>query len=67
MSQTPQLRETLKKYFGFTSFRRCRRKSSATTLAGKDVFAVLPTGGGKSLCFQLPALVRPGSPSSFRL
>jgi len=50
----------LKKYFGFTSFRPLQEEIIRDTLAGKDVFAVLPTGGGKSLCFQLPALVRPG-------
>jgi len=60
MSDTPQLRDTLKKYFGFTSFRPLQEDIIRDTLAGKDVFAVLPTGGGKSLCFQLPALVRPG-------
>jgi len=52
--------ELLKRYFGFTSFRPLQREIIGDTLAGKDVFALLPTGGGKSLCFQLPALVRPG-------
>jgi ATP-dependent DNA helicase RecQ len=52
--------ELLKRYFGFTSFRPLQREIIADTLAGKDVFALLPTGGGKSLCFQLPALLRPG-------
>src|SRR5215469_9800410 len=60
MSENPHLRETLKKFFGFTSFRPLQEQIIRDTLAGKDVFAVLPTGGGKSLCFQLPALVRPG-------
>ncbi len=55
-----ELRETLKKYFGFTSFRPLQEEIIRDTLAGKDVFAVLPTGGGKSLCFQLPALARSG-------
>jgi ATP-dependent DNA helicase RecQ len=50
----------LKKYFGFSSFRPLQQEIISDSLAGKDVFAVLPTGGGKSLCFQLPALVRPG-------
>ncbi|HEV2330275.1 MAG TPA: DNA helicase RecQ [Verrucomicrobiae bacterium] len=50
----------LKKYFGFGSFRPLQHEIISDSLAGKDVFAVLPTGGGKSLCFQLPALVRPG-------
>jgi ATP-dependent DNA helicase RecQ len=50
----------LKKYFGFTSFRPLQREIIRDTLAGRDVFALLPTGGGKSLCFQLPALLRPG-------
>ena len=50
----------LKKVFGFSSFRPLQKEIIRDTLAGKDVFAVLPTGGGKSLCFQLPALVRPG-------
>src|SRR3982750_3903737 len=60
MPDHPQLRDTLKKYFGFTSFRPLQEEIIHDALAGKDVFAVLPTGGGKSLCFQLPALTRPG-------
>ncbi len=52
--------ELLKRTFGFTSFRPLQREIIGDTLAGKDVFALLPTGGGKSLCFQLPALLRPG-------
>src|SRR5258708_6777978 len=55
-----ELRLALKRYFGFTSFRPLQEEIIRDALAGKDVFAVLPTGGGKSLCFQLPALVRPG-------
>ena len=50
----------LKRYFGFDSFRPLQEEIIRDALAGKDVFAVLPTGGGKSLCFQLPALARPG-------
>ncbi len=50
----------LKQYFGFTAFRPLQEEIIADTLAGRDVFAVLPTGGGKSLCFQLPALAREG-------
>ncbi|MFM2082410.1 MAG: hypothetical protein RL380_1101, partial [Verrucomicrobiota bacterium] len=56
----PDLLAPLKKVFGFDSFRPLQEEIIRDTLAGKDVFAVLPTGGGKSLCFQLPALVRPG-------
>jgi ATP-dependent DNA helicase RecQ len=55
-----QLHALLKQYFGFTSFRPLQEEIIRDTLAGKDVFAVLPTGGGKSLCFQLPALTRSG-------
>ena len=55
-----QLPAVLKKVFGFATFRPLQAEIIRDALAGKDVFAVLPTGGGKSLCFQLPALVRPG-------
>src|ERR1017187_9398211 len=54
------LHAVLKKYFGFGSFRPLQEEIMHDALADRDVFAVLPTGGGKSLCFQLPALVRPG-------
>src|SRR5436189_5977760 len=54
------LASALKKYFGYDAFRPLQEEIIRDALAGRDVFAVLPTGGGKSLCFQLPALVRPG-------
>ena len=50
----------LKEHFGFTSFRPLQEEIIHDVLAGRDVLALLPTGGGKSLCFQLPALARPG-------
>jgi len=55
-----QLLAPLKQYFGFGSFRPLQEEIIRDALEGRDVFAVLPTGGGKSLCFQLPALVRTG-------
>ncbi|MBL9219561.1 MAG: DNA helicase RecQ [Opitutaceae bacterium] len=51
---------TLKTTFGYGTFRPLQREIIEAALADKDVFALLPTGGGKSLCFQLPALLRPG-------
>ena len=59
-SEVSQLHSLLKQYFGFTSFRPLQEEIIREALAGKDVFALLPTGGGKSLCFQLPALARDG-------
>lgn len=55
-----RLNETLKQYFGFTSFRPLQEEIIHDALAGRDVFALLPTGGGKSLCYQLPALIKSG-------
>jgi ATP-dependent DNA helicase RecQ len=56
----PPLLPLLKQYFGFTSFRPLQEEIIRDALAGRDVFALLPTGGGKSLCFQLPAMARTG-------
>jgi len=55
-----QLLNTLKQSFGFSAFRPLQEEIILDALAGRDVFALLPTGGGKSLCFQLPALMNPG-------
>jgi len=53
-------RATLKRYFGYDDFRRGQVDVVASVLAGNDTLGVLPTGGGKSLCYQIPALVLPG-------
>jgi ATP-dependent DNA helicase RecQ len=49
--------ELLQRYWGYTSFRPLQREAIDAVLTGRDSLVVLPTGGGKSLCFQLPALV----------
>ncbi|MFT3996137.1 MAG: RecQ family ATP-dependent DNA helicase [Asticcacaulis sp.] len=53
-------RETLRKVFHYDDFRGQQARVIAAILNGDDVLAILPTGGGKSLCYQIPALMRPG-------
>jgi ATP-dependent DNA helicase RecQ len=59
-SETVPLLHLLKQFFGFDSFRPLQEEIIRDALSGRDVLALLPTGGGKSLCFQLPALARDG-------
>lgn len=51
----------LKKYFGFSKFKGQQEQIITELLDGKDVFVLMPTGGGKSLCYQLPALISEGT------
>ncbi|MGC1479580.1 MAG: DEAD/DEAH box helicase, partial [Chthoniobacterales bacterium] len=55
-----ELRAKLKEVFGYDEYRPLQAEIMGAALEGKDVFALLPTGGGKSLCYQLPALMRDG-------
>ncbi len=55
------LQENLLKYFGFEAFKGQQREIIQSLLDGHDTFAIMPTGGGKSLCYQLPALMLPGT------
>lgn len=55
-----ELESLLKQYFGYTSFRPGQHEVIQTLLDGRDCLAIMPTGAGKSICFQLPALIQPG-------
>ena len=54
-------RELLRNVYGYTSFRGRQEEVVAAALAGRDALVLMPTGGGKSLCYQLPSMIRPGT------
>jgi ATP-dependent DNA helicase RecQ len=56
----PDIHATLDRVFGYTDFRPQQQEIIEDLIAGRDAFVLMPTGGGKSLCYQLPALHRPG-------
>jgi ATP-dependent DNA helicase RecQ len=60
-SQSAALRQIMARYWGFAEFRPLQERAMLAVLSGRDSLVVLPTGGGKSLCFQAPALVRGGT------
>ena len=60
MPQYPHLEQALKYHFGYDGFRLGQRQIIEQALQNQDLLVVMPTGGGKSLCFQLPALLKPG-------
>ena len=58
---TKELHAALKTYFGFSKFKGLQEHVITSILSKKNTFAIMPTGGGKSLCYQLPALMQDGT------
>ncbi len=61
LGEIPDLKEALRNYFGFDSFKGEQETIIHNLLSGNDSFVIMPTGGGKSICYQLPALIMPGT------
>lgn len=61
MADADKIKQGLKHYFGFSTFKGSQEAIISDLLDGKDVFVLMPTGGGKSLCYQLPALLSQGT------
>ena len=55
------LKESLRNFFGFPDFKGLQEEAIKSLLSKKDTFVVMPTGGGKSICYQLPALINKGT------
>jgi ATP-dependent DNA helicase RecQ len=55
-----EAREILRKYWHFQDFRTGQAKAIESVLTGRDTLVIMPTGGGKSLCYQVPAMLLPG-------
>jgi ATP-dependent DNA helicase RecQ len=60
-TETSEAQKHLKRFFGFNHFKGNQESVVENVLAGKDSFVIMPTGGGKSLCYQLPAIMQSGT------
>ena len=61
INSTYQLKDALKTYFGYDQFKGAQQQIIENVIAGRNTFVLMPTGGGKSLCYQLPSLILPGT------